>query len=164
MMFFPACASSSKYLVYEKKGDLFEFIVTNDRIIFECQDADAEDRKRTTGFMMHVLDDENTVTTFIHPSLLGEKDCSRFVKTIQEIMSKGAKVYIAGSTGNFDAPRIKEKDPYTFPRKGTFYSNGRNGQLRFIANETKECFSPLYNKTDTDPCPDWPFPIKKMPF
>lgn len=133
-----------------------ELSVSPDRVLLECEwlyDADIKDRY---GFMMHVLDEENTVLTVVQGNTLGKSDCDRRLKLIGKILREGKSIYIAG-TGVLDSPREIGK-PYAFPGKGTFKHNERVLGFAAIANEHGTCYD-AYSGPEI-PCPRDPFPIR----
>ena len=130
-----------------------EFSVTPDRVLIECEKIDTPPRGRY-GFMIHVLDEENTVISIIG-NIMGT-DCFVWKAKMEKILNHGKSIYIA-AFGDFDNPRIKYEYSYVFPKLGRFQGNGRAFQFSAIANENGECFD--YVNNDKPPCPDREFPI-----
>ncbi len=159
----PACASSA-YRVTDMDRYRTELQVTPDRILLECEDIkdheNAGDPEGNFGFMIHVLDEENTVVTLIQEPVISRKYCFERLKEIDQIIKKGKNIYI-GAHGSIEEPRIKETRSYSFGRKGVFYGNGRSLQLSVIKNENGQCYNAT-SKAD-EPCMPPEFPISKSP-
>lgn len=157
--------STSYYRVTDRSKFRAEIEVTPDRILLECEDIidheNAGDPEGNFGFMIHVLDDEDTVLTLIQEPVIGRKDCFERQEDIAKILRNGKCIYIGGH-GTLDDPRVIGKRIYSsFPKKGIFRSNGRSLQLSVIKNENGRCYS-AENGTD-EPCMPAEFPIKKWP-
>jgi len=158
-----ACTTSSYNVVQDDY--LTEIRVTPDRVLLECEDiidhANAGDPEGNFGFMIHVLDEEDTVLTLIQEPVIGRKDCFKRHEDITKILKGGKSIYIAGH-GALDEPREKKARTYSsFPKRGVFYGNGRGLQFSVIQNENGRCYS-AYNGT-YEPCMPEEFPIKKWP-
>lgn len=159
-----ACTTSS-YRVIDRDAYRTEIQVTPDRILLECEDIidheNAGDPDGNFGFMIHVLDDEDTVLTLIQEPVIGRKDCFERKADIEKILHNGKSIYIGGH-GTLDEPRENGKRIYSsFPKRGTFHENGRGLQLSVIRNENGRCYSAA-NGTD-EPCMPEEFPIKNWP-
>lgn len=159
-----ACTTSS-YRVTDRSKNRTEIQVTPDRILLECEDIidheNAGDPDGNFGFMIHVLDDEDTVLTLIQEPVIGRKDCFGRLEDISKILHSGRNIYI-GAHGTLDHPRVIGKQIYSsFPKKGNYRDNGRGLQLSVIQNENGRCYSAA-NGTD-EPCMPEEFPIKKWP-
>jgi hypothetical protein len=140
-----------------------EFVVTPDRILLECEDikdhANTGDPDGNFGFMIHVLDEEDTVMTLIQKPVIGRVDCFRRKEDIAKILRNGKSIYIGGH-GTLNDPRRKTSESYSnFPRRGTFYSNSRGLQFSVIQNEHGQCYS-AHAGTES-PCMPEEFPIQK---
>ena len=151
------CATSS-YRILDQDDQSAELSVSPDRIVLECEWLYDADIKGRYGFMIHVLDEENTVLTVNQGNTLDKKDCDRRIKIISKILKEGKNIYIAG-TGNINEPRVKGKRSYFFPQKGIFFDNERTLQFVAIANEHGSCYDA--NSGEEKPCPREPFPIQK---
>lgn len=157
LLLLAGCATSS-YRILSQSNQSAELNVSPDRILLECEwlhDADIKDRY---GFMIHVLDEENTVLTLIQGNTLNKKGCDRRIKKIGAILREGKNIYIAGM-GDLNEPRIKGKKSYHFPKIGFFHSNGRTLYFAAIANEHGACYDAYSG--DEPPCPRDPFPKKR---
>jgi hypothetical protein len=159
-----SCATSS-YRVSGRASYRVELQVTPDRILLECEDIkdheNADDPEGNFGFMVHVLDEEDTVLTLIQEPVTTRKHCSKRLDYITKILKNGKSIYI-GAHGTLDEPRVKEERSYSsFPKSGTFRSNGRLLQLSVIQNEYSQCYSAT-NEMDS-PCMPPEFPIKNSP-
>lgn len=154
-LLFSGCASST-YQVLNQIENATELSVSPDRVLLECEWLYDADIKGLYGFMIHVLDNENTVLTVVQGNTLGKSDCDRRIKKISSILKKGSHIYIAG-TGDLTEPRI-EGHTYIFPRKGTFKGNSRVLGFVAIANEFGTCYDAYSG--DEKPCPRDPFPLK----
>ncbi len=151
------CATSSYRVLYQDEG-IAELNATPDRILLECERLHDADEPGLSGFMMHVLDEENTVLTLVQGNTLDNQSCDRRVKKMSAILKKGKDIYIAGR-GNLREPRQMGR-AYTFSPKGTFKKNGRVLGFVAIANEFGECYD-AYSGEEEKPCPPEPFPLWK---
>lgn len=155
---FCGCASSSfKLLKYEDHAA--EIKVTPDRVLMECEFQFKDNSGDGYGFMMHVLDDANTVLSISQGNVLDKGSCFRRIQKIGKILKTGKSIYIGG-IGNIAKPRIKNEQAYAFPGGGRFYENGRNIQFMVIANEQGLCYDAYSG--DENPCPREPFSLKNL--
>lgn len=154
VIFLLGCATSS-YRIGNQDFNRVELCVTPDRVLLECEWIHDSDRKNVYGFMIHVLDEENTVLNVIQGNVLDKGSCFERIKKIGKILKEGKNIYIAGM-GDLNDPRVKEENTYIFPQ-GIFYSNGRVLQFISITNEYGSCFD-AYDG-DREPCPGGGFPI-----
>ena len=154
---FIGCATSS-YRILNQDDQSTELTVSPDRIVLECEWLYDADIKGRYGFMIHVLDEENTVLTVNQGNTLNKEDCDRRIKIISKILREGKNIYIAG-IGNLNEPRVKGKRTYSFPQKGIFYDNERTLQFVAIANEYGSCYDAYSG--EEKPCPREPFPTQK---
>jgi len=157
LFFLFGCATSS-YRVLNQDDQSAELSVSPDRVLLECEWLHDADIKGRYGFMIHVLDDENTVLTLIQGNTLNKEDCDRRIKKIGKILREGKNIYIAG-TGSINEPRVNSKRSYFFPQKGTFLDNERTLQFIAIANEYGSCYDAYSG--EEKPCPREPFPTQK---
>lgn len=133
--------------------------MTPNRILLECEFQYKDESGDGYGFMMHVLDDENTVLSIVQTNVLDKGSCFERLKEIGKLLNTGKIIYIGGM-GNLNKPRIKENKTYTFPH-GTFHGNGRNAQFMVIANEKGLCYDAYSG--DEPPCPREPiFSLKNL--
>lgn len=158
----PGCTNPSFRVLNQDEGRT-ELLVTPDRILLQCEDVqdptEPIDPDGRYGLMIHVLDEENTVSTIIQGNILGKKDCSSRLNEIEKIIKSGKEIYIGGM-GNLKDPRKKDIEyPKLFRGKGTFYSNSRVLQFSVIMNEKKACWTAHYGRDR--PCPRDEFPIPK---
>src|SRR3989338_8188450 len=151
------CATSS-YRILDQDDQSAELSVSPDRVLLECEWLYDADNKGLYGFMIHVLDEENTVLTVNQGNTLNKEDCDRRIKIISRILREGKNIYIAG-IGNLNEPRVKGKRTYSFPQKGIFYDNERTLQFVAIANEYGSCYDAYSG--EEKPCPREPFPTQK---
>lgn len=152
------CTSSS-YQVLNSGEYGTELRVTPDRVLLECERLLDADERNLSGFMMHVLDEQNTVVTLVQGHTLDNKTCDLRIKKIDKILKNRKNIYIAG-TGALNQPRTVGKT-YTFPKKGIFPNNGRVLGFAAIANEDGACYDAY--SADEKPCPRDPFPLSKKP-
>src|SRR3989344_4883791 len=159
IFFLSGCATSSFKLI--KQHELaVELKMTPDRVLLECEPQHKDDSEDGYGFMMHVLDDENTVLSIVQTNVIDKGSCFRRIEKIGKIIKTGKAIYIGGM-GNLIKPKIKENKTYTFPYLGTFPGNGRNAQFMVIANEKGLCYDAYSG--DEDPCPREPvFSLKNL--
>lgn len=149
------CATSSFKLLNQIQLAT-DLTITPDRILLECEHQPDHPEKDTYGFIMRVLDQENTVITILQTNNLDKEGCFYRLQKIGKIITKGNKIYIGGS-GDLNEKKIKEEEKYTFPKLGTFHGNGQTLQFLVIANEKGMCFNAYLG--DKDPCPSEPFPL-----
>jgi hypothetical protein len=158
-----ACTSSA-FRVIDMDRYRTELQVTPDRILLECEDIkdheNAGDPEGNFGFMVHVLDDENTVVNLIQEPVTTRKYCFERLKEIDQVIKNGKIIYI-GAHGSLDEPRVKEMRSYSFDKKGPFFGNGRSLQLSVIKNEHGQCYSAM--SAASEPCMPPEFPIKNSP-
>jgi hypothetical protein len=149
--FFVGCATSD-YRVIPWRGLKNELVVTPDRVLLECEYITdySGDIQSPYGFMIHVLDEKNTVLTASQGSVLDKDDCFERVTEIEKILKKGRTISIGGM-GDLNEPRSIEKTTYRFPGLGKFRSNGRSLQFMMIWNEFNQCYDSQYGKGK--PCP-----------
>ncbi|MBI2609171.1 MAG: hypothetical protein HYW47_06175 [Deltaproteobacteria bacterium] len=157
LFFLFGCATSS-YRILNQDDQSAELSVSPDRIVLECEWLYDADIKGLYGFMIHVLDEENTVLTLIQGNTLNKEDCDRRIKIISKILKEGKNIYIAG-IGSINELRVKGKRSYFFPQKGTFFDNERTLQFIAIANEYGSCYDAYSG--EEKPCPREPFQIQK---
>lgn len=151
------CATST-YRISNQDDHSAELNVSPDRVLLECEWLYDADIKGLYGFMIHVLDEEDTVLTISQGNTLDKGSCDRRIKKIGAILRDGKNIYIAG-IGDINKPRVKSKRSYHFPKLGTFHSNERALQFIAIANEHGVCYDAYSG--DEKPCPRDPFPKKK---
>lgn len=149
------CATST-YRVLNSGEYGTELNVSPNRVLLECERLLDADEPGLSGFMMHVLDEEDTVLTLVQGNTLDNKTCDRRIKKMSEILNNGKNIYIAG-TGDLNKPRKNGKS-YVFPQKGTFNKNGRVLGFAAIANEHGACYDAYSG--EEKPCPRDPFPLK----
>jgi hypothetical protein len=157
-----ACTTSS-YRVIGRDSYRVEIQVTPDRVLLECEDIkdhdNAGDPNGNFGFMIHVLDEENTTLTLLQGPVLWRKHCFERQEAIARILEGGKTIYI-GAHGTLDHPREKGQRSYSsFRKAGTFYDNGRVLQFSVIKNEHGQCYSPIHGSGPTCMPPE--FPIEK---
>ena len=152
------CATSSFKLIKQDKNAA-EFKATPDRVIMECEYQPDHDTKDAYGFLMNVLDDENTVIAMAQGNVLDKASCFRRIQKIGKILKTGKVIYVGGM-GYLTKPKRKEKEMYTFPKIGTFHGNGQTLQFMVIANEQGLCFDAYSG--DEEPCPREPFSLKNL--
>jgi hypothetical protein len=83
------CATST-YRVFNSGEYGTELSVSPDRVLLECEDLSDADEKGLSGFMIHVLDEENTVLTLVQGNTLDKGSCDRRAKKIGEILKEGS--------------------------------------------------------------------------
>lgn len=152
------CAASKYQVLYT--GSLgTELQVTPDRVLLECEDLYDSDNniEEPHGFIMHVLDNNNTVITLIQGNVIDKQGCYRKLKKIGAILRKGQRIYIA-STSDLN-PINKPGRVHHFPKHGTYYNNGVVLNFVAIANEHGQCYDTYFG--EEPPCPRDQFPIKR---
>ena len=159
---FAACTTPPQYRISAQDQSKVEVTISPDRIILECQDvADPEESPETGGrfgFMMHILDEQDTVMTAVQFNFLGQSDCKERLTEIGKIIREGKSIVVAGR-GDLNVPRVKESTVYAFPEKGSFASNGRTLHFQAIWNQKGQCYDTNYGIRS--PCPRAGFPISK---
>jgi len=160
---FVGCATSNFKIKKEADG-VTELVVTPDRVVLQCEELDEEPDYGAYGFMVHILDEENTVVTSALNIRPDKRNCERHILKLSRILKSGNKILI-GSRGSLTRkPRSNEEIRFrhTFPGHGTFSSNGRSLDFDFMANDKGQCYGPEYR--DGEPCPQYPFSIKELSF
>ncbi len=157
--------STSSYRVIDQDRYRTELQVTPDRVLLECEDikdhANADDPRGSFGFMIHVLDEEDTVLSIIQEPITTRKHCLKRVDHIAKILEGGQKIYI-GAHLTLRQPRVMGSRSFSeFGKKGVFFENGRSLQLSVIKNEHGQCYSAT-NEMD-QPCMPPEFPIRDVP-
>jgi len=152
------CATSSYRVLFQDRGAA-ELSVTPDRVLLECEDLYDADIKGMYGFMIHVLDKNETVTTIVQTNTLDKGSCDDRLNKIGKILREGRNIYIAGR-GDLESTDTDKLGEYAFPRKGTFRRNGRSLQFVAISNENGLCYD-AYGGVEEKPCPPEPFPFWK---
>ncbi len=151
-----AGCTTSTYHVLNQGNHGTDLNVSPDRILLECEWLHDADIEGLYGFMIHVLDEENTVLTLVQGNTLDKQTCEKRIHKIGNILAKGKRIYIA-ATGDLSDSRKNGKS-YIFPKIGAFHSNGRVLGFAAIANEHGACYDAY--SADEKPCPREPFPIK----
>jgi len=152
------CATSS-FKVLRQSEYAVELKVTPDRVLMECEYQLDHDDKDAYGFLMYILDDENTAISVVQANVLDKGSCLRRIQMIGRILKKGKIIYVGGM-GYLTDPKRKEERAYTFPLLGTFHGNGHVLQFMVIANEQGLCYDAYSG--DEAPCPREPFSLKNL--
>src|SRR4051794_16578117 len=101
--------STSSFKIKRETSSLTELLVTPDRILLQCEELDEDPDVGAYGFMVHILDEENTVT----PSALSirpdKENCERFIQKINLILKNGPQIYIANRMNLSNQPRKNEE-------------------------------------------------------
>ncbi len=156
ILFLSGCATSSYRVLFQDRGAA-ELSVSPDRVLLECEDLYDADIKGLYGFMIHLLDDKNTVTTVVQTNTLDKDSCENRLRKIGKILREGKSIYVAGR-GNLDDGDPESQRNYAFPQKGSFRSNGKSLQFVAISNERGLCYD-AYGGYEEKPCPPEPFPF-----
>lgn len=157
--FITGCASSSFYKITSKDGHQVELNVSPDRIVLQCE-KQLEDSDEIYGFMIHVLDDQNTVLNVYQSNNVGKEGCFDRYHRIGKIIQQGKQIHLAGM-GDIDKPRKKGEYSHTFPGHGTFHTNERVLQFFNVMNEHGACYDAYYEQDP--PCPhSEPFSVYKQ--
>jgi hypothetical protein len=127
-----------------------DIVVSPDRVITECEFIDnyTGDYSDPYGFMIHLLDKENTVLTVSNGTVLEKKDCFDRKIAIDKIIHKAHLVTVRGR-GDAEAQVVKSEFKYTFKNHGTYSSNGRSLNFLAIWNDKGQCYS-AFNGEDDD--------------
>lgn len=156
----PSSNPSSFFMIKKQSRNATEILVTPDRVLLQCEKQVEYPEEGRYGFIIHILDDENTVVTSSLDIQPDKKGCESFLKKVSHILKNSKRVYIGGHGVLRGKPREEDKQfPQTFPGHGTFYHNSRDISFDVIANDKGECYSPSYRRDE--PCPQYPFPIEK---
>jgi hypothetical protein len=151
------CSTSSSYRVLFQNDSVVELSTSPERILLECEDLYDANIKGMYGFMMHVLDLENGVTTVAQGNTLDQDSCERRLRGIGKILGEGKTIYLA-AIGNLNSKALERNKEYNFPGKGIFISNGKSLVFVAIANDRGLCYD-AYNGFAESPCPAEPFPF-----
>jgi len=149
-LFLNSC-TTSRYSVGIANALGTDIKVSPDRIITECEfitDYDG-DRKQPYGFMIHILDLQNSVLTVSNGIILEKEDCLERQAAADKII-KNAQVVTVRGRGDAEAPMVKEEFKHIFIKHGTYFGNGRSLNFLAIWNDKRNCHS-IFNGED-DPC------------
>ena len=145
--------STPNYRVVKESSQISEFTYeisfTPNRAIVECEKL-FEDSDIYYGFMIHILDEKNTVITAFQADRIKKLDCVNKQREVSKILRNGAQIYLGGFIYH-GGSREKGKELYSFPGIGTYHSNGRGFKFRVISNNKGGCYD-TYHGT-TKPCP-----------
>lgn len=159
LFFLMSGCTTSTYRLIKQDKNAAELKVTPDRVLMECEFQPDHDTKDAYGFLMYILDEENTVISVVQPNVLDKKSCLRRIQKIGKILKTGKLIYVGGM-GDLTKPKSKEDNKYTFPHIGTFNGNGKNLHFIVIANEKGLCYDAYSG--DEEPCPREPFSLKNL--
>ena len=150
--------TTSNYKVHGQTNYATELVATPDRILLECeyQEGYSGDAHNPHGFMMHVLDEKNTVLNLIIEPVLSREECMAHLNASLKILKSSKKIYLAGMW-TLDSPREKTVYKYTFPGIGTYNGNGRVLRYRAIWDGKGQCYDVYHG--NKKPCPRDDFPI-----
>lgn len=145
------CATSS-YKVEKQDHYFTEISASPNRITIECEPIDnySGNTKDPHGFMIHVLDEQDTVLNLIVEPVLSKPECHEHLSNSMQVIKTGKEIHIIGGS-NLESPREKSDSKYSFPELGTFYGNGRVLKFRTVWNEHGQCYNVFYGKQK--PCP-----------
>jgi len=135
------CATSHYKVITDEIG-ITEIHSTPDRFLVQCEQIDTMPNRY--GFMVHFLDDANTVATAAG-MMTDKKTCKKWENEIQKILNGGKSIILKGD-GSMSIPREMERFTHTFPQHGTFHGNGRGMQFFKMTNENGGCFALYHNK------------------
>ena len=154
ILFLQGCATSH-YQASKPNALGTDIAVSPDRVITECEFIDHYDGDYSDpyGFMIHILDNENTVLTASSGTVLEKKDCLRRQGAADKII-RNAKIVTVRGRGDAEAPIIKKEFKYTFEKHGTYFWNGRSLNYLAIWNDKRQCFD-AFNKNDPCPKQEW---------
>jgi hypothetical protein len=152
---------TSIYQLQNQFGSRVELVVSPDRVLVECeyQGDYSGDIKRPHGFMIHVLDEENTVLGLSHGTVLDENVCFERLHAIRKILKNSRTVHIGG-IGDISKPREQKGHQYEFPGLGTYHYNGRHLAFMAIWNSEGQCYDNYYG--NQKPCPRDEFSPKQV--
>jgi len=159
---------TSTYKVHYNVDTLVGLVVSVDRMVMECEDVQDPtnpiDPDGRYGFMIHVLDEEGTKTTFSQGNVIGRDWCFERLKKYEAMKTK-YKIFFLAGRGEFDEPRMKIKQkPVVFPN-GTKveYWNGRAMNFNMLKSPDNFCITSYSG--NKKPCPeDDMFPKAIHPF
>lgn len=97
------------------------------------------------------------VTSVVHTSMLGIKDCLEVKNNISAIIKTGHQIYL-GVDGNMKEPKIVSNETVSVNKLGNFPKNSRILKFFVISNENKKCFELMNGPKDKCPSGD-PFPL-----
>jgi hypothetical protein len=162
---FAGCSTSS-YKIFHRDGERIGLLVSADRILFSCEDVqDPEnpiEKDGRYGFMALVLDEKNTITTFVQTSIVTKKNCLDRMAMFEKKKQKGKLFYIAGY-GNLDKPTKLTDTSWTLANGKTYSANDRSFGFAIFKSEDGECFT--WVDGEGKPCPTVEeFPHQNQPF
>lgn len=163
LFIFAGCTTTTFNIKKEADG-VTELLVTPDRVLLQCEELDEEPDSGAYGFMVHILDEKNTVVTSALNIRPDKKTCECYIYTLSHILKNGYRILIGsrGSISVHSRTNDEERFHYTFSGHGTFSSNGRSLDFDFMANEKGQCYGPAYG--DNESCPQFPFSLKEPSF
>ncbi len=160
VLFFLVCGcATSSFELLNQHGNAVELKVTPDRVLLECEPQPGHEIEEAHGFLMYILDDQNTVITLARPNVLDKKECFDGLRKIGKILKTGKIIY-TGGIGDLTKPKAKNDRKHIFPSLGVFPSNGKSLKFMVIANEHGLCFDA--HDGDKGPCPREPFSLKNL--
>jgi len=151
-LFFTFGCATSSYKVLHSEAGKTEVLTSPDRIALECEALE----NGRFGFMLHVLDNQNTYFTAIQGNQLDAKTCESRITQISKILKRGRRIYLAGM-GVLTEPSKPNSHFVSFEGLGRFPGNGRVLQYMYIKNDKGHCFG-AYTGEEL-PCPRDEFPI-----
>lgn len=159
-LLFLGCATSS-YQIRNQSGGLVEIAVSPDRVQLECEfiTGYSGDLDRPYGFMIHVLDEENTVMTISQGHVLEKEVCMNGYYAIEKILKSGNTIFIGGF-GELIQPREKNEPKYLFPGLGKYPDNGHHLQYLVLWNDKGQCYDAYMG--NEKPCPRGEFPLRTV--
>ncbi|MFN7453171.1 MAG: hypothetical protein ACK5RO_00785 [Pseudobdellovibrionaceae bacterium] len=162
VLFLWACSgcTTSSFKIKKETDSTTVLMVNSDRILLQCEELDEDPDIGAYGFMIHMLDEENTVTTSALNIRPDKKNCEKIMQAVDRIIKKHRLVYVGSRFNLSKQPRIQEEVrlSYTFPNHGTFVSNGRALDFVYISNAKGMCYAP--NLDPGEACPPYPFSIE----
>ena len=142
---------SSRYHAGQEKPLGTDIEVSPDRIIVECEFIDNYDGDYSDpyGFLIHILDLQNTVLTLSSATVLEKKYCFEILKISEKII-KNAQIVTLRGRGDAHSPiEMENRFKYTFKKHGTYYGNGRSLNFLAIWNDKGQCYD-AFHRTDEE--------------
>lgn len=151
---FSSCTTSSYRLIHNDEGRM-GVVVTGDRVIFSCEDVQDPDepieKDGRYGFMVLVLDNKNTYSTFVQFNFVTKKTCLDRMAKLEKMKQRSKKFYIAGYSAAFEKPGDSARSSF-FPGYGKMKESGWTIGFSVFKSDDNECITKAFG--DGKPCPE----------
>ena len=137
---------SARYHAGKEKPLGTDIEVSPDRVIVECEfitdyDGDYSD---PYGFLIHVLDLQNTVLTLSSGTVLEKEYCFEILKISEKIIKNAQLVTLRGRGDAHSPIEMDYTFKHIFKNHGTYFGNGRNLNFLAIWNDKGQCYDAFH--------------------